>query len=260
MCAALAAAGVGFTLAEDLPFPGEGGVSVVAAGAVDLGQAEFDSELDRWTVDVPASVCAVPGAVSVVWTHDDAGVAETAIDVRAGNPFPFALLRKQIARGSNEVPALEQRLALQDALAEFEGECRCAMVPQRTTERLDGRGRSWLLGQSRPLRVVTPPAGLSVNDCRLVDGGVIELARAVTDATVTYEHGEPGPVLAPDVAQAVALLAASRLADGPWDDRGYGVTENGGVIRLMTAGMAGARFSLPPVQAAYMRHRMPTVG
>lgn len=255
MCAALAAAGVAFALAEDLPFPTDAAVTA-AVGLVDLGAASRDGESGLWTVDVPAAVVAVPGDVTVTWAADDGSLATSTIDVRDGNPLPFSLLRAQLGRGENtSVSEILQRQALQDALVEFEAECRCAMVPKRTTETLVGSGRAWLLDQNLPIRVVEAPDGLTVDDCRLLGGGVVEFARALPGGgTITYDHGQPA--LAPDVARAVALLAASRLADGPWDDRGYGVSGDGGHVALMTAGMGRSRFSIPQVQAAYQRHRI----
>jgi hypothetical protein len=49
------------------------------------------------------------------------------------------------------------------------------------------------------------------------------------------------------------------LVDGPWDDRGYGVVDEGGFARLLTAGVSGASFSIPEVQAALIRHGNPTI-
>lgn len=71
--------------------------------------------------------------------------------------------------------------------------------------------------------------------------------------SVTYTHGyNPTP---DDLSNAIAILAASIIKDGPFDDRGYGVTDDGGFVRLLTAGVGGASFSIPEVQAALMRYR-----
>ena len=70
---------------------------------------------------------------------------------------------------------------------------------------------------------------------------------------VTYTHGyDPTPA---DLANAIAILSASIIKDGPFDDRGYGVSDDGGFVRLLTAGVSGASFSIPDVQAALMRYR-----
>ena len=76
--------------------------------------------------------------------------------------------------------------------------------------------------------------------------------------TISYTHGLAA--CPPYVARAVALLASSMLADGPFDDRGYAVVDEGGFARLLTAGVAGASFSIPEVQAALQRCRNPWAG
>lgn len=98
-------------------------------------------------------------------------------------------------------------------------------------------GAQWTPGQVAALRL---------------DGDTV-YGLAAAPVTVTYTHGHDQTP--PDVARAVAVLAASLLKDGPYDDRGFGVTDTGGAIRLMTAGIGGAAFSLPEVQAALNRHR-----
>lgn len=75
--------------------------------------------------------------------------------------------------------------------------------------------------------------------------------------TVTYTHGyNPTPA---DLSDAIAVAAASLIKDGPFDDRGYGVTDEGGFVRLLTAGVSGATFSIPDVEAALKRYRFRSI-
>jgi hypothetical protein len=74
---------------------------------------------------------------------------------------------------------------------------------------------------------------------------------------IAWEHGHRTPPA--DVSRAVSLLAVYALMDGPWDDRGYGVVDEGGFARLLTAGVGGAAFSVPEVQAVVQRYRQPVI-
>jgi hypothetical protein len=76
------------------------------------------------------------------------------------------------------------------------------------------------------------------------------------NVTVTVTRGGTMPI---DVARAVALLASSIIVDGPFDDRGYGVNDDAGFVRLLTAGVGGAGFSIPEVEALVRRYRLPGV-
>lgn len=258
MRASLAALNEAFTLAEVLPFPVAGTVQATIGDEPPV-DATYSADRAEWDVPVPATATAAPGPVVVTWEHSAGQTAETIIDVRDGNPFPWGQLKRMLQRGGSTPPLEEQRRALEEALTEFEDECQCRMVPQVTTERLSGRGSVFVLDQARPLQVLAAPDDLDPADVQVaVDGEVTFPAPVGPDAEVTYLHGERG--LAADVGRAVAMLAASALADGPWDDRAYGVTGEGGMVRLLTAGVSGARFSIPAVQTAYARHRMPSVG
>lgn len=256
---ALAAQGVGFTLHQDLPFPEDADVVAVLPGVTDPVAATKVTDDGAWTgewaVDVPAAVCATAGIKAVTWQADE-GVASSTIDVRAGNPFPMAELRRQMARGATVATEAAMRAAVEHALIEFEDACRCRMVPQVVEVPVEGvRGREWVPPFPMVRRVVEGPEGVTAT----VRAGVVVFDRAPADDwTVVVEHGEPE--LAADVERAVAVLALSYLADGAFDDRGMVVSDQYQAVRLLTAGVGGAAFSIPVVQTAYRRHRHTVVG
>lgn len=99
--------------------------------------------------------------------------------------------------------------------------------------------------------VVFRPLGWDVTASSAEGGG---WRRAIS---ITYTHGYS--TVPADLSNAIALLAASLVKDGPFDDRGYMVTDDGGAVRLLTAGVGRASFSIPEVQAALNRYRVPAL-
>lgn len=144
------------------------------------------------------------------------------------------------------------------ASAAFEREAGVAFTPRTASTLLRRSSSAVLFPNARVLDVaaVEGPDGpwADITGVYVDEGAVYGLGYASLPLTVTYRHGyEECPA---DVSRAVAILAGSILKDGPYDDRGYGVTDEGGTVRLMTAGMGSASFSIPDVQSALARYRV----
>lgn len=173
-------------------------------------------------------------------------------------------INAQLARG--QVPGAysddEKLDARSVATAAFEEEAGVAFSSRTTTRTLRESGRSVDGGLYLPDALVQSVTAVSRGGAAwtpeqlatlTLDGDTLYGLGTGIPVTVTYTHGlEQTP---PDVSRAVAVLAASLLKDGPYDDRGFAVTDTAGSVRLMTAGIGGAAFSLPEVQAALNRHR-----
>jgi hypothetical protein len=152
--------------------------------------------------------------------------------------------------------------AIEAALAAFEAEANATFFPRTTTSTIITASGLLVLDDCDVTEIVAvdgpdgaiDPTTVTIADDELVSGGPWPPGTYA----VTYIHGLT--VCPPDVARAVAMLAKSMIADGPWDDRGYGVTDAGGFARLLTAGIGGASFSIPEVQAALARYRNPYAG
>lgn len=156
--------------------------------------------------------------------------------------------------------------ALTVAIGAFEGKANAVFFPRDVTETVDSRGENVLAVSNIDVTAVTSvtgPAGetIAANTVTIFDD---ELRAPVGNRwspglhTVTYTCGLTE---CPDfVARAICLIAQSILANGPWDDRGYSVADEAGVMRLLTAGVAGASFSIPEVQAALDTVRNPWAG
>lgn len=256
---------------EVLPWTGATTVTIFTAAGAQVGEplsAAAVADADTFEVTIPASATADPGRLRLVWKETGGEQQEfaTQVDVRDGNPFPLAVLTEMLKSGSKTVsaqyPAWMRRQALGDALLELEEECRCALVPTRETVTVGGRGYGSHVDVELPhvRRVVsTSVTGVDPVDIVIAEGGVLVFPIAVAAPfTVTVDHGKLGP--APDVARAISLLASARLAKGPSDERGFLLHGDGGAMRLLTAGIGGARFSIPDVEQAFRRNRFLRVG
>lgn len=161
-------------------------------------------------------------------------------------------------------------LARTIATEAFEKECSVAFTPRYQRQTFDGTGNKDL--------ILPTPRVITIRSVSIAGVALAGSDLAAVDATdetglvyypagwptgrrnvqMTWEHGHRVPPA--DVSRAVALIASSILADGPFDDRGFAVSDQGATFRLLTAGIAGSAFSIPDVQAALYRHRYATVG
>jgi len=162
------------------------------------------------------------------------------------------------AAGGGRVEAVEV------ALTAFEKACGGRSFVRRTFSEtvLDYDGQSAVLTRPEVVQVTSAsaPGGvtLDVADVVIADDEIFRRGWPIAPITVVYTAGPPETPA--DVARAIALLAADMLKDGPADDRGFAVTGEGGMVRMLTAGVSGAQFSLPEVQACLARYREPWVG
>lgn len=202
-----------------------------------------------------------PGLHTLTWELDGEEFAEQ-LDVRAGRVAPTQMLASSLAKGAlngdPEWADWKRVMALGVALERLERECRVALIPARTTETVTGScGWEVEVEEALPFRLVACSApGVDVG-AAIVDryAGTIDLgASTAAPFTVTYDHGESrGP--RPDVERALVLLASALLAPGAANDRGFAISMEEGMVRVMTEGVGSTRFSIPYVQAVYMNHR-----
>lgn len=154
--------------------------------------------------------------------------------------------------------------ALDVAATAFESACGGLAFSRRTkTVVLDGSGTRELDTGIPQLAAVTTvtvdDVSVDADDVIVYPTGQLYLTSGIwtrgrRNVTFTASHGYAEPPA--DVVRAVALIASSVIIDGPFDDRGYGVTDDAGFVRLLTAGVAHASFSIPDVEAAVHRYRL----
>lgn len=234
-----------------------------------------------------ASTAAVPGGAGVfsfnltpthtasldvlkaTWTYTRAGNVEsleTYHEVVGGFVCSLAQIDEHLNKGGTaSIYSLAAKQAARDVATEaFENECGVAFTPRYGRTSADGNNLTDLFLPDPKVSSVTSATvdGTALTVGELADLGVYGNGSLYNitgwtagrrNVVVKYVHGYTTPPA--DVSRAVALIAASVLKDGPFDDRGYGVTDEGGAVRLLTAGVSGASFSIPEVESALQRHR-----
>ena len=211
-------------------------------------------------------VTEVLDELTVEWSYTLNGADQTVEDsilVVQDRLASTLAIDDRLNRGgtASEYGVRELAAALQYAEVAFEEACGRSFTRKWRSLTVDGSGSRNLFVPDYPLQelltATVDGVALDVSDLTVYDGGYIRNPGGWScgdgNVTLTYEYGMKS--VPPPVQRAVSLIAASVLADGPWDDRGFGVTTDGGYVRLLTAGVSGAAFSIPEVQAAVVEYR-----
>lgn len=250
------------TVEFDTP-PGPTTVQVVRddATVVATGSATVSGTLAQFAL--PATATARVAQLVCAFTAQDGRVANSVVEVVGGWLCDLAAIDTVLARGGNPTAytAVAKRAARAAAQETIEQACSVRFAPRwkRVTVASDGGTLldTRVLLVRRVLRA-TDSAGQTVNVSQaspVGDGGMLTNPEGWPAGTLTVDL-EHGMATAPvDVARACAILAASMLADGPWDDRGFSVSDELGAFRLLTAGVGGAHTSIPEVESAIRRWR-----
>lgn len=245
------------------------GTELVAAGtpAFDEGTGRFSYTLD------PADTLLLD-RLTARWTAILSGyeqTTDTTVEIVGGFLCSLQQIADHLDRGgtSTDYALRLKQTARTVAETAIEQACGQAFTIRYESRLFDGSNGTDLLLPfpfARTIRSVSiDDAAFTPDELALVipyptEGVLYRAAQWGTgrrNIQVGWEHGQtPTP---PDISRATALLAAHMLADGPWDDRGYGVTEDGAAFRLLTAGVSGAMFSIPEVEATVQRYRHPTI-
>ena len=239
---------------------------VTDAAAVADGNGLYHYDL------LPSNSTSQLDVLTVTWEYSYESASQSQVDTVAVVDSRLAGLEavdNQLGRGGTAANYTHRQkdLAVQAAEEMIEGECLRAFTGWYGTCTLDGNWRSrYLHLPNYPAKsligVTIDGTAKTVSDFTLYPdtGKVYSELGAFTsltpqNVTVKYTYGETSVPM--DVSRAVTLIACSLLADGPWDDRGFGVTTDGGFVRLLTAGVGSTAFSIPEVQATVNRWRRP---
>lgn len=245
----------------------EDGTAVVTDAATTPGPAGL------FTYNLVATHSANLDLLTARWTATLQGQVQTLesyVEVVGGFVCSLAEIDRVLNRGgdASSYSVEDKQWARDVATDAFEAEVGQAFTPRYKRLTFDGSGSYDLVG---PWPLLAVSSG-TVDDTALTadeladinigsDGVLYRDTRWGTgrqSIALKVEHGHRYPPAY--VSRAVALIAASVLKDGPYDDRGYGVTDDGQSVRLLTAGVQGAAFSIPDVQAAVRRCRVPVIG
>lgn len=260
----VAPAGLACPLAENLPFTGTVTASATRDGITNTALTVTESG-GVYSATVPVALTGTAGVVRVTWTKGSESVV-TSVDVRSSMASLDKLLQGSLANGSKTVtstyPDWKRFRAISDALLELERECRVCLAPRVSQVTVTGGPGTEITFDEAYVRRVIACSDTSVDlDTATLDtpSSTLTLAAPVTGPVeFVIEHGEQR--MEADVQRAVVLLAGARLANGPADDRGFLIHSEFGPVRALTAGVGGAKFSIPDVEATYKRHRVVSVG
>lgn len=233
-----------------------------------LVEAAVSGDDGVYAARVPGAMLSTLGTVVIAWAWEYEGDPYTATDVVQVTTVPVASLDDldDLPSATARVPGrIGRRLAaLSAATSAFEGAVNDTFSPRLRTETVRVTDGCVLeLSGSRPTRLISASiGGDAVDPTALTVDPILNTARIIgwpdgTPVTVAYEHGMDRPP--EDVTRAVAILASSISVKGPWDDRGYVVGDDGGMQRLLTAGVGRAMFSIPEVEACARRYRVPVI-
>ena len=242
----------------------EDGTTLVAAGT-----GTTNSGTGVFTYNLSPAHTASLDILKATWSYTRSGNAEQLVtyhEVVGGFVCSLAQIDNALNKGGTAASySLADKQAARDVATEaFEQACGVAFTPRYGRTKVDGTSTTDLfMSEPRVLSVTSA----TVSDTALTESELADLevyewgtlynplswASGRRNVELKFEHGFREPPA--DVSRAVAILAASVLKDGPFDDRGYGVTDEGGAVRLLTAGVSGASFSIPEVQSALARHR-----
>lgn len=221
------------------------------------------------TFGLDTTSTALLDVLNLAWTSATLGVLTTQVEIVGGFVCGIGQLNDPLGKAGSSPASYSQdakERARTIATDAFERECGVAFTPRYARLIFDPTfGLELVLPtpQVRAVRsvkyggVVQPIGDVVVNPRA---GSLFRLSAWVgvglpQSIEIVWEHGWRSPPA--DVARAITLIASGILKDGPFDDRGYGVTDDAGFVRLLTAGIGGAAFSIPEVQAALRRHRYP---
>lgn len=216
---------------------------------------------------VPAAMLSALGTVEIAWSWEYETDTYSAVDLVDVTTVPVCTIADVDALPASDtrVPVAGRLMlqAISIATAQFEAAVNDTFSPRQATEVVVARYPKVLA--PRPTQVVAVVRdGVPIADLSgvTVDGdtGVIYGLPATYlpvpwEVTVRYGMDRPPE----DVTRAVAVLASAVAVAGPWDDRGYAVGDDAGTVRLLTAGVGRARFSIPEVEATARRYRIPVV-
>ena len=216
---------------------------------------------------LPPAATSRVDQLAAVFTAQDGRTRTELVDVVGGWVCRIADIDGMLARGGNAAsyPTDAKRAARAAAQELLEQACGVRFTPRYT--RVAARGEGGTLLGTRVLlvrRVISARdaagSALDVTQATPIgEGGVVTnpLGWPVGPVTVELEYGLGAAPM--DVVRACAVLASAWLADGPWDDRGWAVSDELGAMRLLTAGIGGAATSIPEVESVIRRYRHVTV-
>jgi hypothetical protein len=221
-------------------------------------------DIEHFVVEVKGTDIPEVDRLSVVWS-DGSSSYTTWCEVVGGFVVSLRAIEKK-ADLDKAKPVEEVAEMREMALRAIEDACEVAFRPRYCREILSGSGTNKLfLGNPRPLAVLSVTVDgqeFDVSTLTLDPAGVLVAPtswRSGGSVTVSYAHGyESFAHAALPVRDLAAYLLTPRPKD--WNERATSRTDGDTTYSLVTAGVRGAEFPLPTVNAFVDSHRFPVIG
>lgn len=232
-----------------------------------------DGEETYWVLSLTAANLSEVDLLTITWEGELEGDGEatytTYAEVVGGYIVSLAKVQGKLD-ATNEKTSAELFEAREVALRDIEAACGVAFRARYGKEAVDGTGHKRLKLRQPQLQQVlsvsidgeelsaeelealtVDPAGILIRETDWPEGA--------SNVLVAYVHGFQG---FPEAADLVRDLAAHRLSEYPtdWDERATSKhDEQGFTYTLVTAGVRGANFPLPSVNAFIKANRFVSV-
>lgn len=177
--------------------------------------------------------------------------------------------RREALQDVGEFPDVEMRIAHDLTLEALQDACGVSFVPRRSRIRIDGSGQTGLILPKPLAREVTWIAingtALTVEELEEVktyDSGVLRRSSVwpcgLQNIEVDFVHGHSSPPAR--IAQAALRLAEHWLIETSIPDRATVLNTDQGSFALVTAGVRGAEFDIPEVNATVRAYAWKELG
>jgi hypothetical protein len=224
---------------------------------------EVDGDIKHFVVEIPGDKVPEVDLLTVVWS-DGSSSYTTFTEVVGGFVTSLRSIEAKLDKVPSEHAIAEMR---EIALRSIEDACGVAFRRRYARETLDGTGALELVLRKPQLRRLlsasiegqaqetdalrVDPAGLLIASSRWPEGSA--------NIEVAYAHGYESY---PPAGLPVRDLAAYLLTPSPtnWDERATGVSTESGTYSLVVAGVRGAIFPLPSVNAFVEQNRYLSIG
>jgi hypothetical protein len=235
------------------------GTAILIEGEATEAGAEPDI---YFTVDLDGSDIPTPDLLTAVWT--DGASSYTTIAEVVGD---FACSLKSIEAKFNGTTTEDVATMREIATRSIEDACSLAFRPRYARELRDGTGSTELALSHSPVRrivaVTVDGVAVELTEVEIDSAGFLLLpsgwAEGRANVEITYIHGYES---FPTATLPVRDLAAYLLTPSPtdWHARATAQTGPDGIsYTLVTAGVRGASFPLPSVNAFVDENRSPTI-
>jgi hypothetical protein len=226
--------------------------------------AETEDDIQHFVVDIKGTDIPEVDRLEVVWS-DGTSAYTTWCEVVGGFLVSLRAIEKK-ADLTTARPTGEVVEAREMSLRGIEDACGVAFRRRYAREVLDGSGTNNLfLGNPRLVKILSVTVGGEAVEVDTLGVDVAGVAVAPTtwkrgqaNVEVTYVHGYDFPLAALPVRDLAAFLLKPSPTD--WNERATSATTGDTTYALVTAGVRGADFPLPTVNAFVDSHRFPAVG